>query len=70
MDCSGGRRGLSARCFLERTGQPQNNLSDLSISMFGRFTNTPSALNEYCLDKEFITASFLDNVRSYHTERS
>ena len=70
MDCSGGRRGLSARCFLEWTSQPQNKPSDFSISMFGRFTYTPSALNEHCPDKEFITASFLDNVRSYHTDRS
>ena len=51
-------------------GMLQNKQDDFSISVFGRFAYTLSALNEHCPYKEFNAVYFLDNVRSYHTERS
>ena len=52
------------------TGLPRNKPSDVSISVFGRFTYTPSAMNVHCPDMELMAVCFLDNVRSYHTECS
>ena len=51
-------------------GRTQNKAADFSISVFGRFTYTPYALNVHYLCRVSLAVSNFDNVRSYHTERS
>ena len=46
-------------------GQARNKPSDFSISLFGRFTYTVSAMLEHCRGNFCVIVDYEGNIRSY-----
>ena len=52
------------------TGMPETEAAGFSISVFARFSYTPSAPVVHCLEMCLYTFRSFGNVRPYQTERS